>query len=128
MKMARFRARIRRLRKSLWKLAEQEAMAGLTVTMLYGHLKRLPPDYVGERHSVITKHLGIRNGQEWVEYEEVPGPDPERDCARRNESEFPTPEHRIFRVQFVEPYPRPSQEERQGQHSGITPQSDQDGD
>jgi len=33
-------------------------------------------DYVGERHIVVANHLPSRNGQEWVEFEEVPGPDP----------------------------------------------------
>ena len=42
----------------------------------FGNLRRLPPDYVGERHMVIAKHLPCRFGQEWVEFEEAPGPDP----------------------------------------------------
>jgi hypothetical protein len=124
--MAKFRARIRRLRNSLWKLAEAEAMAGFTATMRLGHVKRLPPDYVGERHTVITKYLGIRDGQEWVEFEEVPGPAPERHAARRDQSEFPTPEHRIFAIQFVEPYPRAGQAEEQQAGSGTSRQNDEE--
>ena len=31
---------------------------------------------MGERHTVIAKHMPCRFGQEWVEFEEVPGPDP----------------------------------------------------
>jgi len=44
----------------------------------FGHLRRLPPDYKGEKHVVIAKQLPNRNGEEWVEFEEVPGPDPKR--------------------------------------------------
>ena len=42
----------------------------------FGHLHRLPQDYAGERHVMVTKHLPSRSGQEWVEFEEAPGPDP----------------------------------------------------
>jgi hypothetical protein len=41
-----------------------------------GELRRLPPDYEGEKHIVVAKHLGENNGFEDVEFEEVPGPDP----------------------------------------------------
>ena len=41
----------------------------------FGNLHRLPRDYNGERHLVIARHLPSRSGQEWVEFEEVPGPD-----------------------------------------------------
>jgi hypothetical protein len=46
------------------------------VKIRFGNLRRLPLDYMGERHLVIAKHLPSRFGQEWVEFEEVPGPDP----------------------------------------------------
>jgi hypothetical protein len=39
------------------------------------HINRLPPEYRGERHVVVAKHLPSQFGQEWVEFEEVPGPD-----------------------------------------------------
>jgi len=42
----------------------------------FGDLRRLPPDYKGEKHIVVAQELPSRNGQEWVEFEEVPGPDP----------------------------------------------------
>jgi hypothetical protein len=42
----------------------------------FGRLKRLPQDYKGEKHVVIAKQLPSRNGQEWVEFEELPGADP----------------------------------------------------
>ena len=47
-----------------------------TLKTRFGNLPRLPPDYVGERHMVIAKHLPSRSGQDWVAFEEVPGPDP----------------------------------------------------
>ena len=46
------------------------------VTVRFGKLRQLPQDYEGERHVVIAKHLPSQSGQEWVEFEEVPGPDP----------------------------------------------------
>ena len=46
------------------------------VKVRIGDLRRLPEDYKGERHRKIVKHLPDRNGQEWVEFEEVPGPAP----------------------------------------------------
>jgi hypothetical protein len=46
------------------------------IKLRFGNLKRLPQDYQGERHVVISKHLPNRGDQEWVEFEEVPGPDP----------------------------------------------------
>jgi hypothetical protein len=46
------------------------------ITIRMGDLRRLPADYAGERHIVVAKHLPSRHGQEWVEFEEVPGPDP----------------------------------------------------
>ena len=41
----------------------------------FGNLRRLPLDFRSERHMVIAKHLPSRSGQEWAEFEEVPGPD-----------------------------------------------------
>jgi len=41
-----------------------------------GHLRRLPEDYEGERHIVVTERLPDQDGWEWVEYAEVPGPSP----------------------------------------------------
>jgi hypothetical protein len=42
----------------------------------FGNVRRLPEDYRGERHVLIAKQLPERDGQEWVEFEEVPGPAP----------------------------------------------------
>jgi hypothetical protein len=36
----------------------------------------LPGDYQGERHIEITHCLLDQNGQKWVEFTEVPGPEP----------------------------------------------------
>ena len=46
------------------------------IRLRFGNLRRLPGDYPGERHVVIAKCLPDRDGQEWVEFEEVPGPAP----------------------------------------------------
>jgi hypothetical protein len=48
----------------------------------FGHLRRLPQDYEGERHIEIAKHLPAKDGQEWVEFEEVPGPAPSAPSER----------------------------------------------
>ena len=46
------------------------------VKVRFGKLRQLPEDYKGERHVIVAKQLPSRNGQEWVEFEEVAGPDP----------------------------------------------------
>jgi hypothetical protein len=46
------------------------------IQVRFGHLRRLPADFPGERHVEIGQRLPDRNGQEWVEFEEVPGPAP----------------------------------------------------
>lgn len=42
------------------------------ITVQYGRVRRLPADFQGERHIVVSEHLPDRNGQKWVEYAEVP--------------------------------------------------------
>jgi hypothetical protein len=69
-----------------------------TVRVRFGRLRRLPQEYKGERHVVITKELGNRNGQEWVEYEEMPGPDPNPQKRRNGASD-------LIDVRYVEAYP-----------------------
>jgi hypothetical protein len=64
-----------------------------------GHLKRLPAEYVGERHTVVARQLPNRGGQEWVEFEERPGPDP--NPVVRNPGE-----PMGLDIIFVSPYPR----------------------
>ena len=126
--MSRFRARTKRLLDRVRKLAQAQADADVSVTLILGHVKRLPPDYVGERHAIITKELGIRNGYRWVEYTEVPGPKPEPTNEGDEEPCFPGPRRHLIHCHFVAPHPRPDQEERQGAASGITPQPDEDRD
>ena len=55
---------------------ECRAEAVRPIRIRFGNLRRLPEDYKGERHVVVTKELPSQSGQEWVEFEEVPGPDP----------------------------------------------------
>jgi hypothetical protein len=63
----------------------------------FGNLRRLPPDYQGERHIEIITRLPDQNGQEWVEFAEVPGPDsPVSEKNGRVE---------YFNIMFVAPYP-----------------------
>src|SRR5690349_10702703 len=42
----------------------------------FGHLQRLPEGYGEERHVVIAKRLSHRGAEEWVEFQEMPGPGP----------------------------------------------------
>ena len=60
----------------LERLETRTAEASRKITIQFGDLRQLPADYKGERHTIIAKHLPSRNGQEWVEFEEVAGPDP----------------------------------------------------
>jgi len=82
----------------LERLESRVAAAAHHTTLRFGHLRRLPPDYKGEKHVVIAKQLPSQNGEEWVEFEEVPGPDsnpPERKAGRPD----------LIDVMFVGPYP-----------------------
>jgi hypothetical protein len=55
---------------------ESRAAVLRPVKLRFGNLRRLPQEYRGERHVVIAKHLPSQAGQEWVEFEEMPGPHP----------------------------------------------------
>ena len=66
--------------RRLERLEFQTAVASHPVRMRLGDLRELPEDYKCERHIVVTKQLPSQNGQEWVEFEEVPGPDPNPPC------------------------------------------------
>jgi len=75
----RYQMRSGRTRETL--LARLERLELLAVgvpesKLRFGHLRPLPKDYQGERHTVIAKHLPNQGDQEWVEFEEVPGPAP----------------------------------------------------
>ena len=69
------------------------------ITVRFGHLKRLPREYERERHVIITRELPKQGDREWIEFEEVPGPDPDP-------PQHPTrgSPHRID-IMFVEAYP-----------------------
>jgi hypothetical protein len=46
------------------------------IQVRFGNLRRLPADFQGERHVEIGQRLPDQNGQQWYEFEEVPGPAP----------------------------------------------------
>jgi len=77
----------------------------LPVKVRFGDLRRLPQDYKGERHVVVGKQLPSKNGQEWVEFEEVPGPDPNPQQQPPRLGSVPT----HIDVLFVASHPRPEQ-------------------
>jgi hypothetical protein len=70
----------------------------LSIHVRFANLRRLREDYQGERHLEIAKCLPAINGQEWVEYVEVPGPPPSRQPPN---PWLPT----CIDVIFVDPYP-----------------------
>ena len=47
-----------------------------SIQVRYGHLRRLPEDHKGERHSEFVRCFLGEDGRERVEYVEVPGPAP----------------------------------------------------
>jgi hypothetical protein len=67
------RALITRLARLESRTSSQECR----VTVRFGHLKRLPPEYVGERHIIVARELPNQGEHEWVEFEEMPGADPD---------------------------------------------------
>jgi hypothetical protein len=71
------------------------SMAPRRLRIQYGHLKTLPDDYTGPRHVVTVKQLPPgRDGEEWYEWEERPGPGPpdDTDCS----------DEQIIQVRYVE--------------------------
>jgi len=73
------------------------------VRVRYGTLRRLPADYKGERHVIVSSQLPNQNGHEWVEFEEVPGPHPNPPQQPAQRGSLPI----HIDVHFVAPYPRP---------------------
>jgi hypothetical protein len=68
---------IRRTRAGLLARLERlelEAAPIPRVRLQYGWLRKLPLDYQGERHVAIVKRRVISEDLEWVEAEEVRGP------------------------------------------------------
>lgn len=76
--------RIAVLEVALWPHLEAEYWPGRRkrrfptqrMQVRFGNLIPLSGDYQGERHVVVGKTLPARDGQEWVEFVEVAGPDP----------------------------------------------------
>src|SRR5690242_6504165 len=73
------------------------------VTVRFERLKRLPPEYTGQRHVIAARELPKQGDQEWVEFEEVPGPEP---APVQIPSRGGHPIAMALDVMFVEPYPR----------------------
>lgn len=68
---------IRRTRAGLLARLERlefEAAPIPKVCLQYGWLRKLPLDYQGERHLEIVERRAIREDLEWIETEEVRGP------------------------------------------------------
>ena len=75
-----------RLKSRLVRLERIEVVSRLVIRIRIGEVKRLPTEYTGERHLVVVKQLPPRSpGQEWVEFEERPGPEPEQPPGPPNE-------------------------------------------
>ena len=69
------------LLKRLQRLEEVRASGPRPVELQFGYLKKLPPDYTGERHVVTLGRLPDGNYQ----WEERPGPAPaneDEDCSK----------------------------------------------
>jgi hypothetical protein len=77
---------------------ERRTVPKKRIKLRFGHLRRLPESYRGERHVVVAKQLPPQLDQEWVAHEEVPGPDPNPPVPHHHRS----PE--IIDVIFVSPF------------------------
>ena len=95
------RAIMRRLRKIEDVLAPPGG--GGPMRVRYGHLKQLPADYTGERHTVITNLRAQTPNREWYDFEGRPGPEATRDRRWGNVFErllrggMPQSSYRYFR-------------------------------
>ncbi|MGO9242751.1 MAG: hypothetical protein ACLQBJ_18265 [Bryobacteraceae bacterium] len=75
-----------RLKSRLVRLERIEAASRLVIRIRIGEVKRLPPEYTGERHLVVVKQLPPNSyGLELVEFEERPGLAPQRSSGPSNE-------------------------------------------
>ncbi len=73
-----------RLKSRLVRLEGIEAASRLRIRI--GKVKRLPPEYTGERHLAVVKQLPPNSyGLEQVEFEERPGLEPQRSSGPSNE-------------------------------------------
>ena len=63
-----------RIRARLERLECRVAATDQGIKPWLGHLKRLLREYQGERHAIVARELPKQGDQEWVGFEEVPGP------------------------------------------------------
>jgi hypothetical protein len=83
----------------------QESTGPRRFRIQYGYLKTLPADYAGPRHVVTVRQLppgpGAYTGEDWLEWEERPGPAPAADLTGSNDE-------MLVHVCYVEA-PRPAE-------------------
>ena len=72
----------------LERLESRTISAAQRIKIRMGNLKRLPWDYEGERHIIMTGPVTDGEGRETFEYEEVPGPDPNPPQPRRSGPQY----------------------------------------
>ena len=96
-----------RLLRRVQRVKAAEGPFSRLITTFGNLVERLPRDYVGERHEVISKRLGFdERGNELLEWKEVAGPDPERE-ARRHAGPDPDVDEwvHVLNVIYVKPWP-----------------------
>jgi hypothetical protein len=71
------------LRSRLRRLESRRPTAESPVEVRVGTLKRLPPEYKGERHLIVARQLTTECGGKRFEFEEAPGPDPDAQAGSR---------------------------------------------
>jgi hypothetical protein len=71
------------LRSRLKRLESRRPTAESRVEVRVGTVKRLPPEYEGERHLVVARQLTTEYGGQRFEFEEAPGPDPDVQSGSR---------------------------------------------
>ena len=80
----------------------QESTGPRRFRIQYGYLKTLPADYAGPRHVVTVRQLppgpGAYTGEDWLDWEERPGPEPPANAA--------DPAETIIHVCYVEAKPK----------------------
>ena len=70
------------MERRLRRLENRQAAHDRRIIIQYGHLKTLPREYTGPRHTVTVRELPPDElGRPWFEWEERPGPGPEPDAA-----------------------------------------------
>jgi hypothetical protein len=105
MRTIRYRALSARLKR----LESRFAVSRRKVVFRFGELERLPPDYKGEKHFEIGKRLPDQHGQQWYEFREVPGPEP--NPPQEVPAEGDEMVHYVY-IRFVKPYPIPDEPKR----------------